>query len=49
MPTIPDEVTATSFANKRGADGGDEFKIETSFEKVVLNPKAFLDYTLNLK
>ena len=49
MPTMPDAVTASLFYKVRGSVGGKAFIIETSFEKVVLNPKALFDSTLNLK
>jgi hypothetical protein len=48
-PTMPAVVTTALLAKDRGAVGATAFKIEISFEKLVLKPKAFLDLTLNLK
>jgi hypothetical protein len=45
---MPEVVTAAMLARARGAVGTEAAKIVTSFEKVELNPKAFLDSTLNL-
>jgi hypothetical protein len=47
-PTVPDAVTAALLANVRGAVGREAALIETSLEKLVLYPNAFLDSTLNL-
>ena len=40
---MPEAVTTALFARASGSVGVLAFKMETSFEKVVLNPKAFLD------
>ena len=47
-PTVPDDVTIGLLANVRGAVGTEAALIETSLEKLVLKPNAFLDSTLNL-
>ena len=45
---MPEAVTAASFANSRGAVGKEAAIIETSFEKVILYPKAFSDASKNV-
>jgi hypothetical protein len=47
-PTMPDAVTVASLAKARGAVGTEAAMIETSFEKFVLSPKAFIDFVTNL-
>jgi hypothetical protein len=47
-PTVPDAVTAGLLANVWAAVGTEAALIETSLEKLVLYPNAFLDSTLNL-
>ena len=43
---MPAAVTVASLAKVKGAVGTVAPPTETTFEKVVLNPKAFLDSTL---
>ena len=46
---MPEAVTGMLLVKDLGAVGTKAVIIVTSFEQVVLNPKAFLDQTLNLQ